>query len=153
MHGGIANDCRVNLRHVDSEEIERKGTCCLDTADGILVAPGFGTRGTEGKIMAARYARERAVPYFGICLGLQIAVIEFARNVAGLRGANSTEFEPNASPSGHRPSARAARRGGQGRDHAPGRVALHAQPGHARRGGVRGRRDLRAAPPSLRGQQ
>jgi CTP synthase len=94
MHGGIANACRVNLRHVDSEEIERKGTSCLDTADGILVAPGFGTRGTEGKIMAARYARERAVPYFGICLGMQIAVIEFARNVAGLRGANSTEFEP-----------------------------------------------------------
>jgi CTP synthase len=94
MHGGIANACRVNLRHVDSEEIERKGTSSLDTADGILVAPGFGTRGTEGKIMAARYARERAVPYFGICLGMQIAVIEFARNVAGLRGANSTEFEP-----------------------------------------------------------
>jgi CTP synthase len=94
MHGGIANTCRVNLRHVDSEEIERKGTSCLDTTDGILVAPGFGTRGTEGKIMAARYARERAVPYFGICLGMQIAVIEFARNVAGLRGANSTEFEP-----------------------------------------------------------
>jgi CTP synthase len=62
--------------------------------DGILVAPGFGTRGTEGKVAAARFARENGVPYFGICLGLQIAVIEFARNVAGLRGANSTEFEP-----------------------------------------------------------
>jgi CTP synthase len=93
-HGGIANDCRVHLRHVDSEEIERKGSSCLDTADGILVAPGFGTRGSEGKIEAARYAREKGVPYFGICLGLQIATIEFARNVAGLRGANSTEFEP-----------------------------------------------------------
>jgi CTP synthase len=94
MHGGIANDCRVNLRHIDSEEIERKGPSCLETADGILVAPGFGTRGSEGKIEAARYAREKGVPYFGICLGLQIATIEFARNVAGLRGANSTEFEP-----------------------------------------------------------
>jgi CTP synthase len=93
MHGGIANDCRVHLRHVDSEEIERKGPGCLDTCDGILVAPGFGTRGTEGKIAAARYAREKGVPYFGICLGLQIATIEFARNVAGLEGANSTEFE------------------------------------------------------------
>ena len=93
MHGGIANDCRVHLRHVDSEEIERRGPSCLDTSDGILVAPGFGTRGTEGKIEAARYAREKGVPYFGICLGLQIATIEFARNVAGLRGANSTEFE------------------------------------------------------------
>ena len=94
MHGGIANDCRVHLRHIDSEEIERKGSSCLETADGILVAPGFGTRGSEGKIEAARYAREKGVPYFGICLGLQIATIEFARNVAGLRGANSTEFEP-----------------------------------------------------------
>jgi CTP synthase len=93
VHGGIANDCKVNLRHIDSEEIERKGTGCLAEADGILVAPGFGTRGTEGKIAAARYARENGVPYFGICLGLQIAVIEFARNVAGLRNANSTEFE------------------------------------------------------------
>jgi CTP synthase len=95
VHGGIANECRVNLQHIDSEEIERKGVGCLEAVDGILVAPGFGTRGTEGKIAAARYARENAVPYFGICLGLQIAVIEFGRNVAGLRGANSTEFEPN----------------------------------------------------------
>jgi CTP synthase len=94
-HGGIANDCRVNLQHIDSEEIERKGTDCLAAVDGILVAPGFGTRGSEGKIAAARHARENGVPYFGICLGLQIAVIEFARNVAGLRGANSTEFEPS----------------------------------------------------------
>jgi CTP synthase len=94
MHGGIANGCRVKLRHVDSEEIERKGASCLDSADGILVAPGFGTRGTEGKILAARYARENNIPYFGICLGMQIAVIDFARHVAGLQGANSTEFEP-----------------------------------------------------------
>jgi CTP synthase len=97
MHGGIANTCRVNLRHVDSELIERDGTACLDSADGILVAPGFGTRGTEGKILATRYAREKGVPFFGICLGLQIATIEFARNVAGLLGANSTEFDPNPS--------------------------------------------------------
>ena len=97
MHGGIGNICRVNLRHVDSEQIERDGTACLDSADGILVAPGFGTRGTEGKILATRYAREKGVPFFGICLGLQIATIEFARNVAGLHGANSTEFEPKPS--------------------------------------------------------
>jgi CTP synthase len=94
VHGGIANEVKVNLQHIDSEEIERKGTACLEGVDGVLVAPGFGTRGTEGKIAAARYARENNVPYFGICLGLQIAVIEFARNVAGLKGANSTEFEP-----------------------------------------------------------
>src|SRR3954466_1737547 len=95
VHGGIANEVRVNLQHIDSEEIERKGTACLENVDGVLVAPGFGTRGTEGKIAAARFARENDVPYFGICLGLQIAVIEFARNVAGLKGANSTEFEPS----------------------------------------------------------
>jgi CTP synthase len=94
VHGGIANDCKINLRHIDSEEIERKGAAAkLEWADGILVAPGFGTRGTEGKIAAARFARENGVPYFGICLGMQIAVIEFARNVAGLAGANSTEFD------------------------------------------------------------
>jgi CTP synthase len=94
IHGGIANSCRVNLRHIDSEEIEKKGADAkLAWADGILVAPGFGNRGVEGKIAAARYAREKQVPYFGICLGLQIAVIEFARNVGGLAGANSTEFE------------------------------------------------------------
>jgi CTP synthase len=94
IHGGVANECRVNLRHIDSEEIEKKGAAAkLAEFDGILVAPGFGTRGTEGKIAAARHARESGVPYFGICLGLQISVIEFARHVAGLAGANSTEFE------------------------------------------------------------
>jgi len=94
-HGGIANDCRVNLRHLDAEEIERRGAASiLGEMDGILVAPGFGSRGIEGKIEAVRYARETGVPFFGICLGMQVAVIEFARHVAGLRGANSTEFDP-----------------------------------------------------------
>jgi CTP synthase len=95
-HGGIANDCRVNLVFVDSEKIDSK-TCneYLADADGILVPGGFGTRGIEGKICAANYAREKKVPYFGICLGMQIAVIEFARNVAGLEKANSSEFDKN----------------------------------------------------------
>jgi CTP synthase len=94
IHGGIANGCKINLRHIDSEEIEKKGAAAkLDWADGILVAPGFGTRGTEGKIAAAKFARENRVPYFGICLGMQIAVIEFSRHVAGLEAANSTEFD------------------------------------------------------------
>jgi CTP synthase len=93
-HGGVANDCRVNLTFVDSEEVD-DGTCShhLADADGILVPGGFGTRGIEGKVCAANYARVNKVPYFGICLGMQTAVIEFARNVAGLKGANSSEFD------------------------------------------------------------
>jgi CTP synthase len=94
IHGGIGNDCRVNLKHIDSEEIEKRGAApILEGLDGILVAPGFGSRGIEGKIEAVRYARVQRVPFFGICLGMQVAVIEFARNVAGLKGANSTEFD------------------------------------------------------------
>ena len=97
IHGGIGNDCRVHLKHIDSEEIERIGAApVLEGLDGILVAPGFGSRGIEGKIEAVRYAREHGKPFFGICLGMQVAVIEFARNVAGLKGANSTEFDTRA---------------------------------------------------------
>jgi CTP synthase len=97
IHGGIGNDCRVNLHHIDSEEIEKRGAAALlADMDGILVAPGFGSRGIEGKIAAVRYAREQRVPFFGICLGMQVAVIEFARDVAGLPGANSTEFDTKA---------------------------------------------------------
>ncbi len=93
-HGGVANDSRVELIFVDSEEVN-DGSCSrhLTNADGILVPGGFGNRGIEGKICAANYARTKNVPYFGICLGMQIAVIEFARNVAGLKGANSSEFD------------------------------------------------------------
>jgi len=92
-HGGAANDCNVNLVFVDSEKIE-DGTCSemLADVDGVLVPGGFGTRGIEGKICSANYARVNKIPFFGICLGMQIAVIEFARNVAGLDQANSSEF-------------------------------------------------------------
>ncbi len=95
-HGGIANDCKVNLNFVDSEKLD-SGTCnqMLADADGILVPGGFGERGIEGKICAANFARVNNVPYFGICLGMQIAVIEFARHVAGLENANSSEFDQN----------------------------------------------------------
>ncbi len=94
-HGGIANDCGINLVRLDSEAIERDGPeKHLEGLDGIVVPGGFGERGIEGKILAARYAREKGVPYFGLCLGMQIAVIEFARNVAGLPEAHSTEFFP-----------------------------------------------------------
>ena len=97
VHGGIANEARVELDCIEAEKIEESGTKILDQADGILVPGGFGDRGSEGKITAARYARENRIPYFGICLGMQMAVVEFARDVCGLERANSTEFDP-ASP-------------------------------------------------------
>lgn len=93
-HAGIHNKTKVNIEYIDSEEIESKGVDCLKNLDAILVPGGFGKRGTEGKIKAIRYARENNVPYLGICLGMQLATIEFARNVAQLGGANSTELDP-----------------------------------------------------------
>ena len=93
-HGGIANDCRVTLKYLDSEKIEQEGfDGLLDDVDGILVPGGFGERGTEGKIQAIHYARTRKVPLFGICLGMQMAVVEYARNVCGLKDAYSSEFK------------------------------------------------------------
>jgi CTP synthase len=98
-HGGIANNMRVNLDWIDSEIFEREDTVQhLEGVHGILVPGGFGERGAEGKIQAARFARERAVPYFGICFGMQMAVIEAARNLADLPGAGSTEFGPCQDP-------------------------------------------------------
>jgi len=97
IHGGIANDCRVNIRYVDSESIERHGiNDTFKGVHGILVPGGFGERGSEGKIEAIRYAREHQVPFFGICLGMQMAVVEFARNICGLKDAYSTEFREKA---------------------------------------------------------
>ncbi len=94
VHAGIANDTAVRVVRIDAEEIRDQPAKYLKSLDGILIPGGFGDRGTEGKIAAARYARENGIPYFGLCLGMQIAVIEFARHVAGLEGANSTEFDP-----------------------------------------------------------
>ena len=95
-HGGIPNDCRVTLEFIDSEKIH-ENNCreIIGDADGILIPGGFGSRGIEGKICTAKYAREEKIPYFGICLGMQIAVIEFARNIAGLKDAHSQEFNKN----------------------------------------------------------
>ncbi|MBI2933672.1 MAG: CTP synthase [Planctomycetes bacterium] len=96
-HAGIANRCRVNVKKVPAEDVEKVGLQrFMAGVSGVLVPGGFGKRGIEGKVRAAQFARENGVPYFGLCLGMQIAVIEFARNVLGLQGAHSTEFEPDA---------------------------------------------------------
>ncbi|HOV89301.1 MAG TPA: CTP synthase [Syntrophorhabdaceae bacterium] len=95
VHGGIANNCKVNIRYVDSEDIESNPLNLPNDIDGILIPGGFGDRGIEGKIMAIRYARENSIPFFGLCLGMQLAVVEIARDLAGLEGAHSTEFDEN----------------------------------------------------------
>ena len=93
-HAGLHTHTRVKIRYIESETLEHQGTRVIQGADAILVPGGFGERGIEGKILAARYARENKIPYLGICLGMQVAVIEYARNVCGLAGAHSTEFNP-----------------------------------------------------------
>jgi CTP synthase len=94
IHAGIHTRSKVQIHYVDSESVEREGLDALTGMDAILVPGGFGKRGVEGKIAAIRYARENGVPYLGICLGMQLAVIEYARHKAALAGANSTEFDP-----------------------------------------------------------
>ena len=95
-HGGIVNDANVNIEWIDSEKITEENVAeVLKNCDGVIVPGGFGDRGIEGMIESIRYARENKIPMFGICLGMQMAVVEFARNVAGLKGANSTEFAPD----------------------------------------------------------
>ncbi|NOX42170.1 MAG: CTP synthase [Gammaproteobacteria bacterium] len=93
IHAGIHTQTKVNVEYIDAEDIETNGLDCLKNVDAILVPGGFGERGIEGKILSARYARESQIPYLGICLGMQVAVIEYARNVAGLVNAHSTEFD------------------------------------------------------------
>lgn len=96
-HAGIKNSSRVNIRYVDSESLEKGVMSELDNVDAVLVPGGFGTRGIEGKVLAAKYARENRIPYLGICLGMQVAVIDFARHCASLPDANSSEFNNNTS--------------------------------------------------------
>jgi len=93
VHAGISNDAAVRIVRIDAEDLDNNPAQYLATLDGILIPGGFGDRGTDGKIAAAKFARENKIPYFGLCLGMQIAVIEYARNVAGLEDANSTEFD------------------------------------------------------------
>ncbi len=97
IHAGIHTRSKIKIHYTDSENIEKRGIDCLAGMDAILVPGGFGKRGVEGKIMAIRYARENHIPYLGICLGMQLAVIEYARNKAGMEGAHSTEFNPDTS--------------------------------------------------------
>jgi CTP synthase len=97
IHAGVENDARVNVNWVATEDVrsEKDVEKTFEGIDGILLLPGFGSRGSEGKILSCKYARENKIPFLGICLGLQCAVIEFARNICGLKGANSTEFDNN----------------------------------------------------------
>ena len=95
IHAGLHTHTKIHIVYIDSEEIEKSGTACLTDVDAVLVPGGFGQRGVEGKIEAVRFARENRVPYLGICLGMQVAVIEYARNVLGLKQAHSTEFDVN----------------------------------------------------------
>ncbi|AFZ82610.1 CTP synthase [Candidatus Kinetoplastidibacterium crithidiae] len=94
-HAGIHTNSKIKIMYIDSEDLEHNGVGVLDNLDAILIPGGFGKRGIEGKILAARYARENNIPFLGICLGMQVAVIEYARNIANLLGANSTEFDKN----------------------------------------------------------
>ncbi|MBI5447603.1 MAG: CTP synthase [Gammaproteobacteria bacterium] len=95
LHAGIKTRTKINIRYIDSEELEKQGTALLSDVDAILVPGGFGSRGIEGKILAAEYARTHQLPYLGICLGMQVAIIEFARHQAGIKEAHSSEFNPN----------------------------------------------------------
>ena len=161
-HAGIQNHARVNIEYVDSETLNDANIEQLSRFDAVLVPGGFGKRGVEGKICAARYAREKRIPYLGICLGMQVATIEVARHLAGLDDANTTEFEP-ATPhpvialidewqdrDGIDPEARRAVR--PGRHDAPGRAELRRAARHAGAPDLR-RRGHRAPPPPLRGQR
>src|SRR5690606_400093 len=95
VHGGVANDAKVEMVYIEAEEIEKGNLQSLRAVDGILVPGGFGERGVEGKIRAIEFARTEGVPFFGICLGMQLATIEYARNVVGMKDANSAEFRPD----------------------------------------------------------
>ncbi len=159
-HAAALQDARVQIDWVDSEHLEpgaaaedpaagERARQLLHGADGILIPGGFGGRGIEGKIAAARIAREQRIPYLGICLGMQIAVAEFARHVAGMEGANSTEFDLETPLPGDRPAARAEGGRRPRRHDAPGRGPDQAARGLARAGDLRRGGHLRAPPPPL----
>ncbi len=150
-HSAIHHGVGLEIDWIDAEDPHL--TDRLAECDGILVPGGFGSRGIEGKIEAVRYAREHDVPFLGVCLGMQVAIIEFARHVAGMDGANSTEFDPETPVPGHRPAPRAAGHRGPRRHDAPRRRPGRAGRRHRRARVLRGPAGhLRASPPPLRGQ-
>ena len=163
QHAGIRTRTRVNIRYIEAREIETNGTACLEQVDAILVPGGFGDRGIQGKIDAVRFAREHRVPYLGICLGLQVAVIEFARDVLGLPKAHSTEFDAGTPDPvialitewQDRDGSTQARSSQSelGGTHAARRPGLQARAWHHDPPALWQGRDPRAASPSLRVQQ
>ena len=155
FHGGIANGARVQLVKFESEELEdeRDLSAAFAECDGILVPGGFGLRGIEGMIRAAQYARENKVPYLGICLGMQIMVIEYSRSLLGLKEANSTEFAPESKVPGGEPAGGAGGHQGVRRNDAPGQERHAPAAGNPHSCRLRRRRHHRAPPPPLRGLQ
>ena len=161
FHGGIANRVKVKLEWIESEVFESEDPApYLENVHGILVPGGFGERGSEGKILAARFARERKVPYFGICFGMQMAVIEAARDLVGIKKAGSTEFGPSEEPvvglmtewmRGNELEKRKPN-GDLGGTMRLGAYPADAGQGQQGRQDLRRHADLRAPPPPLRGQ-
>ena len=156
-HGAVAQNLKLKITWIEAEGLEsqspedRSYETQLEDFDGILVPGGFGKRGIEGMLNAIRYAREKQVPYFGICLGMQTACIEFARNVCGLKRRELQRVRPGRRAPHHLQAARAAGRRGDGRHHAPGRLDLHSAGGFAGQPCLRrSERDQRAPPPPLR---
>ncbi len=153
-HGAIANDARVKIDYIEAEELEKGDPAArLRGADGIIIPGGFGDRGIEGKIRAVRCAREGGIPILGICLGLQVMVIEFARNVLNLKRANSREFDARDARSGDPYDGVAAGGHAVGRNDAPGLLSVQSAAGIAGGPALPQAQDQRTPSPSLRGQQ
>ena len=153
-HAGVHQGARVRVQWVDAEDMSYEEAAeLLEQVDGVLVPGGFGSRGWEGKILACQVARERGIPYLGICLGMHVAVSEFARHVAGLDGANSTEMDPETPYPGDRPAPGAEGDRGSRRHDAARRAGGRARRGHAHARRLRRGRRPRAPPAPLRGEQ
>jgi len=153
-HAGAAAGCRVDIDWIETEEFEDDPARVEELAgfDGVLVPGGFGKRGAEGKLRAIEYCRTRGIPFLGICYGFQLSVVEMARHLLGLRGANSTECDPSNPGPSHRPAARAARRRGPGRHHAPRLPSGRREARDPGASALRLRADPRAPPTPLGGE-